>query len=68
VEAVLSSHPLVRLSAVVAVPDALKGELAVACIVPQADAKLTEEMLLSFCKERLSSYKVPRRIDPKNGG
>jgi long-chain acyl-CoA synthetase len=63
VEAVLSSHPLVSLSAVVAMPDALKGELAVGCIVAQAGAELTEEMLLSFCKERLSSYKVPRRIE-----
>lgn len=47
----------------VAMPDALKGELAVGCIVAQAGAELTEEMLLSFCKERLSSYKVPRRIE-----
>ena len=63
VEAVLSSHPLVSLSSVVAVPDAVKGELAVGCIVAQAGAELTQDMLLSFCKERLSLYKVPRRIE-----
>lgn len=63
VEAVLSSHPSVGLAAVVGAPDALKGELAVGCVVVRAEAKVSEDMLLAFCKERLASYKVPRRIE-----
>ena len=63
VEAVLSSHPQVSLSSVVGVPDAVKGEVAVACIVPQAGSEVTEEALRAFCKERLANYKVPRRVE-----
>ncbi|MCY1170069.1 Long-chain-fatty-acid--CoA ligase [compost metagenome] len=62
VEAVLSSHPSVSLAAVVGIPDPLKGELAVGCIVIRSESAVSEEILISYCKERLASYKVPRRI------
>lgn len=39
VEAVLAAHPSVALVSVVAVPDAVKGELAVGCIVAQEEAE-----------------------------
>lgn len=63
VEAVLASHPSVGLASVVGLPDAVKGELAVGCIVVREGSEVSVEAVLSFCRERLSSYKVPRRIE-----
>ncbi|MBB1492760.1 AMP-binding protein [Paracoccus sp. MC1854] len=63
VEAVLAAHPAVALVSVVAVPDAVKGELAIGCIVIREGAEISGETLLSFCRDRLASYKVPRRIE-----
>ncbi|MFC0342444.1 class I adenylate-forming enzyme family protein [Paracoccus niistensis] len=63
VEAVLASHPSVALVSVVGVPDAVKGELAVGCIIAREGAEISGETLLSFCRDRLASYKVPRRIE-----
>ena len=62
VEAVLAAHPAVGLVSVVGIPDAVKGELAVGCIVRRQGAEVSEDALISFCRERLASYKVPRRI------
>ncbi|WP_299365510.1 AMP-binding protein [uncultured Paracoccus sp.] len=62
VEAVLASHPAVSLASVIGVPDETKGELAVACITLRPESEVSEHMLMAFCKERLSSYKVPRRV------
>ena len=62
VEAVLAAHPAVGLVSVVGIPDAVAGELAVGCIVRRQGAEVSEDALISFCRERLASYKVPRRI------
>jgi long-chain acyl-CoA synthetase len=43
-------------------PDALKGEVAKAYIVAKTGAKIDEEGVLSFCRERLAAYKVPRLV------
>lgn len=63
VEAVLSSHPQVQLCAVIGLPDRIKGEVAVACIVPRAGQTPDPMELGSFCREKLAAYKVPRRFD-----
>lgn len=56
VEGVLMSHPRVRLAAVVAVPDELRGEEVKAFVVGDASA----EELAAYCAERLATFKVPR--------
>jgi fatty-acyl-CoA synthase len=38
------------------------GELVVACVVTDEGRSLTEAMVRDFLKERLASYKVPRRV------
>ena len=58
VENVMSHHPLVIESAVVAVPDPVLGE-KVQAVVVRRDASLSVESLRSFCAEYLSDYKVP---------
>jgi fatty-acyl-CoA synthase len=63
IETVLHRHPAVLLAAVVAAPDPKWGEVPCAFIElkPGLAAPQTEE-LVSFCRERLAGFKVPKRF------
>ncbi|MGP4105918.1 class I adenylate-forming enzyme family protein [Virgibacillus sp. L01] len=61
IENVLSDHPSVINCAVVASPDELREEKVVAYIETE-DNTLSAEKLTSFCKERLSSFKIPEEF------
>jgi fatty-acyl-CoA synthase len=61
VEAVLQGHPAVKLACVTGVPHPARGENVAAFVVTRA-AGCTEADLLAYCRERLSSYKVPRHV------
>jgi long-chain acyl-CoA synthetase len=58
---VLQSHSCVREAAVAGVKDAMGEEVVYAVVTLKTPA--SEQDLLSFCRARLSEYKVPRRID-----
>jgi long-chain acyl-CoA synthetase len=62
VEAVLYTHPAVRLAAVIGVPDAYHGETVKACIALKADATTTVEEITAFCRTSLTEYKVPTSV------
>jgi long-chain acyl-CoA synthetase len=62
VEDVLARHPGVLEVAVIGVPDDQSGEIVAAYVVPK-DAVLTADELRAFCRETLTAYKVPRRIE-----
>jgi fatty-acyl-CoA synthase len=62
VEDVLYKHPAVLEAAVVARPDAKWGETPCAFVVLREGATATEADLLSFCREHLASYKLPRTL------
>ena len=62
IEAVLSAHPAVRESAVIGVPDAIRGELPAAFVILKEDASATETELRDFCRTRLAGYKTPRWV------
>ncbi len=71
IEQVLVRHDGVSEAAVIGVPDARMGEVGKAFVVPRAGAALTPDELLSWCKEKLANYKVPRYVElvdalPKN--
>ena len=61
IEAVLNEHPKVAESAVIGIPDKLRGEVVAAYIVPSDDS-LTVEEIKEYCIQSpmLSSYKWPR--------
>jgi len=62
VEAVLYRHPAVLEAAVVAMPDAKWGESPCAFIVLRAEVEVDERDLISFCRQHLAHYKVPKSI------
>ena len=62
VEEVLAGHPGVLEVAVVGIPDQKSGEAVKAFIVKREEA-LTDEELRAYCKEHLTSYKVPRHYE-----
>ena len=62
VEDVLSRHPAVMLSAVVAQPDDKWGEVGCAFVELKEGAEATEEELLAFCRERMARFKVPKKF------
>jgi len=62
VEAVLNTAPGVLTSLVVGLPDPDRGEIVGALIAKRTNADVDPNELVALCKERLSPYKVPRRI------
>jgi len=62
IDAVIRDHRGVKLTQTVGVPDELLGEMVVGCIVPHQGVTLTEDEIKSFAREKLASYKVPRRV------
>ena len=65
VETFLLQHEAVEKAAVIGLPDAKKGEVIKAYIVPRAafKGKVSAEDIISWAKQRISSYKVPSSVD-----
>ncbi|PWA12043.1 acyl-CoA synthetase [Pueribacillus theae] len=71
VEEAIYEFPGVSEVAVISVPDPYWIEAVTAIIVPKEGANLQKEDILSFCKEKLAGFKVPKLIEftdslPKN--
>jgi long-chain acyl-CoA synthetase len=62
VEEVLLQHPAVAEAGVVGIPDAVYGEEIKAFVVTKAGKQVSEEGLIAFCKERLPTFKSPKKV------
>jgi acyl-CoA synthetase (AMP-forming)/AMP-acid ligase II len=62
VEAALHALPEVAMALVAGLPDPDLGELVAAAVIPAPGAEPTEDGLRAALRERLSSFKIPRRI------
>ena len=63
VEAILYTHPAVRLAAVIGIPDAYHGETVKACVAFKPGATATSDELIAFCRTSLTDYKLPRTVE-----
>ena len=62
VEGFLCTHPKVKIAAVVGLPDDKYTEIPVAFIETLADEYLTEDEVIDYCRNQISSYKIPRQV------
>jgi long-chain acyl-CoA synthetase len=63
IERALEEHPNVFEAAVIGVPDEVRGEVPVAFVVPMQGAEIEQVMLFAHCRERLSPFKLPKKIN-----
>jgi acyl-CoA synthetase (AMP-forming)/AMP-acid ligase II len=63
IEGMIMRHPAVSQVAVVGVPDQRMGEVAKAFVIPRPGATLDPAELISWCREEMANYKVPRSIE-----
>jgi acyl-CoA synthetase (AMP-forming)/AMP-acid ligase II len=64
VEIVLEEHPAVGEVAVAGMPSEDWGEEVTAFVVPSNAQPLVEAEIIAFARERLATYKCPRRVIP----
>jgi fatty-acyl-CoA synthase len=62
IEEFLYTHPAVQDAQVIGVPSERYGEEVMAWIIARAGSSPTAEDIITFCKGRISSYKIPRFI------
>jgi long-chain acyl-CoA synthetase len=63
IDEILYEHPKILEACCIGVPDEYRGETVKAYIVIEPGQTLTKEEVISFCKERLTAYKVPTKIE-----
>jgi len=62
VEIVLETHPAVGEVAVAGLPSEAWGEEVTAFVVPSGAGGVDEVEIIAFARERLATYKCPRRV------
>jgi acyl-CoA synthetase (AMP-forming)/AMP-acid ligase II len=62
IENMISDHPAVSQVAIVGVPDERMGEVGYAFVVLRPSQTVDAESLISWSRERMANYKVPRHV------
>ncbi|HOK06229.1 MAG TPA: long-chain fatty acid--CoA ligase [Syntrophales bacterium] len=63
IDELLMTHPKVLEVCAVGVPDPYRGETVKVFVVARPGETLTAQEVISFCRERLAPYKVPRLVE-----
>ncbi len=63
IENALRRHPAIRDAAVIGVPDARLGEVGMAFVVTVPGAQVSAPDIISWCREQMANYKVPRAVE-----
>ena len=59
----LHQHPKVKEAISVGVPHAYRGETVKAFVVLKEGETATADDIITFCKEKLTGYKVPKLVE-----
>ncbi len=62
IDEVILECPGIKITQTVGVPHDTLGEIVVTCVVAHQGAVLNEDAVRAFAREKLASYKVPRRV------
>ncbi|MDX1696123.1 MAG: FadD3 family acyl-CoA ligase [Ketobacteraceae bacterium] len=62
IEKQIGAREDITMCAVIGIPDERLGEVAMAFVVKKPDAGLTEDTLISWCRDTMANYKVPRKV------
>jgi len=60
---VLMAHPKILEACTIGVPHQYRGETVKAFVVKKEGEELTEEDVITYCKENLAAYKVPKILE-----
>lgn len=63
IENLMLANDKIAQVAVIGIPDERMGEVGCAFVVLRPNATATPDELVSWCRERMANYKVPRRIE-----
>jgi len=63
IDNILMGHPDILQACAVGIPHPYRGETIKAFVVVKQGATLTEAQVLSFCREKLAPYKVPKSVE-----
>ena len=63
IDDILFDHPKILEACCIGVPDSYRGETVKACIVVKEGETLTEDELITYCKEKMAAYKVPKQVE-----
>jgi long-chain acyl-CoA synthetase len=63
IDEVLHEHPKIKEAVAVGVPHHTRGEIIKAYVVVQPGESLTRAEVISFCREKLANYKIPKKVE-----
>jgi acyl-CoA synthetase (AMP-forming)/AMP-acid ligase II len=63
IEGVLAAWDNITTAAVVGIPDEYLGEVGAAFVIPAPGAEITPEEVISYARDVMANYKVPRRVE-----
>jgi long-chain acyl-CoA synthetase len=63
IDEVLYEHPKVKEAVSVGIPSETRGEVIKAFVVPKQGKNLTKAEIISFCREKLAGFKVPKQVE-----
>ena len=63
VDEVLLEHPKIKEAVTVGLADTVRGEVLKAYVVPRDGERLSKSEIVSWCRGKLASYKVPRQVE-----
>jgi acyl-CoA synthetase (AMP-forming)/AMP-acid ligase II len=62
IEEVIQQHPKISAAAVVGIPDEKWQEAVAAAVVPKREESISQEEVVSFCRGKVATYEVPKRV------